>query len=44
MTVNHSGTEGTVNSQCFDVVTVNYTAKTVKCVRIGRGNDRDFSY
>ena len=41
---NHTGTEGTVNSQCFDVVTVDYTAKTVKCVRIGRGSDRTFSY
>ena len=40
----HAGTEGTVNSQCFDVVTVNYSAKTVKCVRIGRGSDREFSY
>ena len=40
----HSGTEGTVDSQCFDVVTVNYSAKTVKCVRIGRGSDRDFTY
>lgn len=36
--------EGTVASQCFDVVTVNYSAKTVKCVRIGRGEDRNFTY
>lgn len=36
----HSGTEGTVNSQCFDVISVDYTGKTVKCTRIGRGNDR----
>ena len=36
--------EGTVDSQCFDVVTVNYSAKTVKCVRIGRGSNRAFSY
>lgn len=41
---NHSETEGTVNSQCFDVVTINYSAKTVKCVRIGRGQDRVFTY
>lgn len=41
---NHPGTEGTVNSQCFDVVTVDYTNKTVKCVRIGRGSNRSFSY
>ena len=36
--------EDAVNSQCFDVVTVNYSAKTVKCVRIGRGSDRTFAY
>jgi predicted phosphodiesterase len=41
---NHDGTGGTVDSQCFDVVTVNYSAKTVKCVRIGRGSDREYSY
>ena len=40
----HTGTEGTVDSQCFDVVTVDYTAKTVKCVRVGRGSDRSFTY
>lgn len=41
---NSSATEGTVDSQCFDVVTVDYTARTVKCVRIGRGTDRTFTY
>lgn len=40
---NHSGTEGTVNSQCFDVVSVDYVGKTVKCTRIGRGEDRTFA-
>ena len=35
---------GTVNEQCFDVITVNYTARTVKCVRIGRGNNRTITY
>ena len=39
---NHSGTEGTVDSQCFDVVSVDYAKKTVKCTRIGRGEDRTF--
>jgi len=38
----HKGTEGTVNSQCFDVVSIDYTGKTVKCTRIGRGDDREF--
>ena len=41
---NHPNTQNTVNSQCFDIITVNYSTKTVKCVRIGRGNDRNFSY
>lgn len=34
----------TINSQCFDVITINYTNKTIKCVRIGRGSDRTFTY
>ena len=41
---NHDKTGASINSQCFDVVTVDYENKTVKCVRIGRGNDRSFSY
>ena len=36
--------KGTQTEQCFDVVTINYTDKTVKCVRIGRGANRDFTY
>ena len=36
--------EGTINEQCFDVVTVDYTAKKIKCVRIGRGSDRVIAY
>lgn len=35
---------GTITEQCFDVVTIDYTNKTVKCVRIGRGADRNFTY
>ena len=35
---------GTVNEQCFDAVTINYTAKTIKCVRIGRGINRTIAY
>lgn len=33
---------GTVGEQCFDVVTINPNAKTIKNVRIGRGIDRSF--
>lgn len=36
--------KGTVNEQCFDVITIDYTKKTVKCVRIGRGIDRTYTY
>jgi hypothetical protein len=40
----NSYTYGTVSEQCFDVVTIDYTAKTIKCVRIGRGSSRNFTY
>jgi len=36
--------EGTITEQCFDVVTIDYTNENIKCVRIGRGADRNFSY
>lgn len=40
-----SGLEkGTITEQCFDVITVDYARKTVKCVRIGRGENRYYSY
>jgi len=35
---------GTITEQCFDVVTINYEAETVKCVRVGRGANRSFTY
>jgi UDP-2,3-diacylglucosamine pyrophosphatase LpxH len=35
---------GTVTEQCFDVVTMDYTNRTIKCVRVGRGIDREFNY
>ena len=35
---------GTITEQCFDVVTINYSDKSVKCVRIGRGSDRTIEY
>ena len=37
-------TKGTVSEQCFDVATIDYVNKTIKCVRIGRGVDREFTY
>ena len=36
--------QGTTNAQCFDGVTIDYTNKTIDCVRIGRGSDRHFTY
>ena len=33
---------GTIGEQCFDIVTINPNAKTIKNVRIGRGIDRSF--
>ena len=35
---------GTVNEQCFDITTIDYTNKTIKCVRVGRGSDRTITY
>ena len=35
--------KGTITEQAFDVITINYTTKTVKAVRVGRGADRTFS-
>jgi len=37
-------TTGSIKEQCFDIVTVNYTAKSVKCTRVGRGQNREFAY
>ena len=37
-------TKGTITEQCFDVITVDYVRKTVKCVRVGRGQNRYYSY
>jgi len=35
---------GTVNEQCFDITTINYSTKTIKCVRVGRGVNRTITY
>jgi hypothetical protein len=37
-------TAGTITEQCFDIVTINYNTKTIKCIRIGRGDNRIFNY
>lgn len=37
-------TLGTTGEQAFDIVSVDYAAKTVKCVRIGRGSSRTITY
>lgn len=37
-------TAGTVNEQCLDIVTVNYSSETITCARIGRGTSRTISY
>ena len=41
---NRDAVVGTITEQCFDIVTVDYGAKKVECVRIGRGSDRTISY
>jgi hypothetical protein len=41
---NRNAVKGTITEQCFDIVTVDYSAKQVKCIRIGRGSDRTISY
>ena len=35
---------GTVNEQCFDVTTIDYANRTIKCVRVGRGSNRTITY
>lgn len=35
---------GTINEQCFDVLTIDPVAKQIKAVRVGRGKDRQISY
>lgn len=41
---NRDAVVGTITEQCFDIVTVDYGAKKVECVRLGRGSDRTISY
>lgn len=36
--------DGTVDAQCFDVVTIDYTEKKIYMRRVGRGSDRVISY
>lgn len=35
---------GTVTEQAFDVFTINTENRTIKAVRVGRGNDREWNY
>jgi hypothetical protein len=35
---------GTITEQAFDVVTIDYVNRTIKCTRIGRGSDRTIEY
>lgn len=41
---NVARTVGTVNEICFDVVCINKKSKKINCVRIGAGNNREFTY
>lgn len=34
----------TINEQAFDIMTINPKERTIKAVRIGQGNDREWSY
>lgn len=36
----NTATVGTITEHCFDVISVDYVNETVKCIRIGRGSDR----
>lgn len=37
-------TVGTINEQAFDVITIDYVNKTIKCRRVGRGKSRIIHY
>lgn len=43
-TTKYSHEYGTVGEQCFDIMTINPSTKTIKAVRIGRGIDRQFTF
>lgn len=34
----------TITEQAFDVITIDYVNRNIKCVRVGRGADREFTY
>lgn len=40
----YGGTIGTITEQAFDVFAIDTSARTIKAVRIGRGNNREWSY
>ena len=35
--------KGTITEHCFDIITMNYTDKSIKMVRVGGGDDRAFT-
>lgn len=37
----NTATKNDVTEQCFDIVTINYNDNSVKCVRVGRGKNRE---
>lgn len=39
-----SATVGTTTETAFDIITVDYNAKIIKCVRVGRGSNRTINY
>ena len=41
---NRNAVLGTITEHCFDIVTVNYSAREINCIRIGRGSNRTISY
>lgn len=43
-TSGYDRTVGTVNEQCFDVITIDTENRHIYMTRIGAGNNRDFSY
>ena len=40
----YNRTLGTITEGAFDIISVDYTNKLIKCTRIGAGNDRTFSF
>lgn len=41
---NRNAVKGTITEQCVDIITVDYSAEEINCIRLGRGGDRTISY